>query len=167
MSQLYRKYHWVGEKKGSAALESHFEDFASLTLAMLADNPDIKVDCIVCNKENVRSHLRTDGNKIYNYMCRLVIPDHVRSEPSFRFHPDRRSIKVESGRSLPDYLEMVLGFDLNSPVRLIYEPLESTYNRSLHFVDWMAHCVWKKYEDKSSPAFDKLHSSINVRRLFF
>lgn len=167
MSELYRKYEWTSERKASDAVESQLMDFAERVLAMLAANPDVKIDCIVCKKENVQPHIRDDENKIYNYMCKLIIPDHVRGEPFFRFHPDKRAIKVESGRSLPHYLEMVLGFDLNSPVRLIYEPQESTFNRSLHFVDWMAHCVWRKYEDANSPAFDRLYPAINVRRLFF
>ena len=74
---------------------------------------------------------------------------------------------MESGRSLPDYLEMVLGFEHQSAVELKYEPLESTNNRSLHFADWMANLVWRKFENGQSPAFDTLEPDIRVRKLYF
>ena len=66
MSDLYRKYGWISEKKASDATESQLVDFAEMVLAMVAANPDIKVDCIVCKKENVQAHIRDDENKIYN-----------------------------------------------------------------------------------------------------
>jgi len=167
MTSLYRKYGWTSEKKASDALESQREDFADLVVVMLQSHPGIKVDCIVTKKENVQPHIRSDGNKIYNYMCKLVVPEHVKNEPVYHFHPDKRSIKVESGHSLPHYLDMVLGFEHDSPVQLQYRPLESTHNRSLQFVDWMANCVWRKFENGSSPAFDKMSAMIRVRRLYF
>ncbi len=167
MTEMYRAYGWLGEKKAADTIDSQQLDFAHRTINMLQAHPRIKIDCIVTQKENVQPHIRLDGNKIYNYMCKLVIPEHVQTEPFFYFHPDKRSIRVDSGRSLPDYLEMVLGFDYDSSVELRYEPLESTNNRSLHFVDWMANCVWRKFENNHSPAFDLLEHSIRVRRLFF
>jgi hypothetical protein len=167
MSSLYRKYGWSVEKKASDAQDSQREEFADLVVAMLKLHPEIKIDCIVTKKENVQPHIRLDGNKIYNYMCRLVIPEYVKNETSFHFCPDKRSIKVESGHSLPHYLDMVLGFEYNSPVELKYCPLESTHNRSLQFVDWMANCVWRKFENGNSSAFDKMSAFIRVRKLYF
>jgi len=167
MTVLYRKYGWTAEKKASDVLDSQREDFADLVIQMLKLHPQIKIDCIITKKENVQPHIRMDGNKIYNYMCRLVMPEHVKNEVSFHFYPDKRSIKVESGHSLPDYLDMVLGFEYNSPVKLIYQPTESTNCRSLQFVDWMANCVWRKFENGTSPAFDKMSSAIRVRKLYF
>jgi hypothetical protein len=111
MTCLYRKYGWVAEKKAADATDSQRDDFADITITMLKTNPKIQIDCIVVKKENVQAHIRSDGNKLYNYMCKLVIPEHVKDETSFHFYPDKRSIKLESGHSLPHYLEMVLGFD--------------------------------------------------------
>lgn len=167
LTSLYRKYGWSSEKKASDAVDSQREDFANLVVQMLKDHPEIKIDCIVVKKENVQPHLRLDGNKIYNYMCRLVLPEYVKNESSFYFCPDKRSIKVESGYSLPHYLEMILSFDYNSPVQLHYCPLESTNNRNLQFVDWVANCVWRKFENGHSSAFDKMSAAIRVRRLYF
>jgi len=79
----------------------------------LARNPDIEIWAITVKKENVQEHIRKDPNKLYNYMIGLVLLDRIRQKPVVTFIPDKRSIKVESGNSLVDYLQIKLWFDLN------------------------------------------------------
>lgn len=164
---LYAKHGWTHEKKASTANPDQKLEFATAVENLVAAHPNIKIDCIIVKKENVQPHIRNDPNKLYNYMCKLVVCDHVKNEPEFKFIPDKRSIKVESGNSLSDYLQTVLWFDLKSKTKLINNPQESHTNYNLQFVDWVAHIVWSHYEDGHTPAFAQLSRSIKVRPLFF
>jgi hypothetical protein len=148
---MYKKYGWLSEKKASSASPSQKMEFAQALVALLTAHPEIKIDCIVVKKENVRSHIRSDGNKLYNYMCRLVVCDHVSSRATIQFIPDKRSIKVESGNSLSDYLQTVLWFDCGTATQLVNNPQESHGNYNLQFTDWIAHCVWAHFEDGNQP----------------
>jgi hypothetical protein len=167
IADMYKKYGWSSEKKCSAASPAQKLEFALKAVGMLGTHKDIRIDCIVAKKENVQAHIREDANKLYNYMCRLVIPEYVKGELKFEFLPDKRSIKVKSGNSLSDYLQTVLWFDHSLTTKLINNPQESDKNYNLQFVDWMAHCVWSHFEDGETNVFDKLSPAIKVRKLFF
>jgi len=167
IADMYKHYGWVPEMKCSAATPVQKMDFASRAVAMLSANKGVQIDCIVVNKQNVQAHIRADPNKLYNYMCRCVIPDHVKSELEFEFVPDKRSIKVKSGNSLADYLQIVLWFDCGFATKLISNPQESHRNYNLQFTDWIAHCIWAHFERGEKVVFGKLSPMIKVRRLFF
>ena len=143
-------------------------EFANGVAQLCRQFPDVKIDCIITKKENVQPHIRTDGNKLYNYMCRLVVAESMAGGPDFDFIPDKRSIKVECGSSLSDYLQTVLWFDdAGSKTTLRNRPGESDKMFNLQFTDWVAHCVWKHFEDQQSDPFKILNQVIRVRRLFF
>ena len=153
--------------KCSAATPVQKMDFVSRAVAMLNANKEVRIDCIVANKQNVQAHIRTDPNKLYNYMCRCVIPDYVKGELEFEFVPDKRSIKVRSGNSLADYLQIVLWFEYGLATKLINSPQESDKNYNLQFMDWIAHCVWAHFERGEEDVFTKLSPAIKIRHLFF
>src|SRR5882724_11104030 len=108
IADLYKKYGWREEMKASLAVESQKLEFSFAVNQMLLSHPKIKIDCIVAKKENVKTHIRADANKLYNYMCKLVMIEYVKQVPQFVFIPDKRSIKVVSGNSLSDYLQIHL-----------------------------------------------------------
>lgn len=167
MIDLYNKYGWKSEKKGAEASQNQKLEFATALNQMLASCPQIKIDCIVVKKENVQAHIRQDPNKLYNYMCKLVVVDHVDGTDRIEFVPDKRSIKVESGNSLSDYLQTVLWFDCNSKARLINNPKESHKCYSLQVVDWIANSVWSHYEDGETTVFNQIRQRMKIRPLFF
>jgi hypothetical protein len=167
IAEMYRKYGWVSEMKASSASPTQEMEFAEKAVEILTAHKNIKIDCIVAKKEKVQQHIRCDSNKVYNYMCKLVIPDYVQSERQIEFIPDKRSIKVKSGNSLSDYLQTVLWFDFSAKTKLVNHPQESDRNYNLQFVDWMAHCVWSHFEDGEQDVFAKLRPSIKVRKLYF
>ena len=134
---------------------------------MLKRHPNIKVDVIVANKENVQTHIRSDANKLYNYMSSLVIPDYVGKETEIEFIPDKRSIKVSSGNSLVDYLQVKLWFELGFETAIKYNPSESHSSYNLQFIDWIAHCIWLKFENAEPGPFNMLKPFTNIRHLFF
>lgn len=167
IADMYKKYGWTLEMKASAASAIQKMEFSLGAVAMLKTHKDIQIDCIVAKKENVQAHIRDDSNKLYNYMCGLVIPDYVKGELEFEFLPDKRSIKVQSGNSLSDYLQTVLWFEHSLTTKLINHPLESDKNYNLQFVDWIAHCVWSHFEKGETTIFSALQPAIKIRRLFF
>lgn len=164
---LYSKYKWAREKKCSSASEAQKIEFATKAAQLRREFPEVIIDCIVVKKENVRPHIRSDANKLYNYMCRLIIVDRMAGAPNFVFIPDKRSIKVECGNSLSDYLQTVLWFDCEATTILTNQPGESHRIYNLQFADWVAHCIWKHFEDGSSGAYQILKPAIHLRTLFF
>lgn len=167
ISAMHKKYGWKDEKKASDASPQQKMELAQSVVGLLAAHNDIKIDCIVVRKEKVQAHIRADSNKLYNYMCKLVVCDYVTLEPEIQFIPDKRSIKVESGNSLSDYLQTVLWFECNVKTKIVNKPQESFLNYNLQFIDWVAHCVWSSFEDNETAISSKLLPSIKVRRLYF
>jgi hypothetical protein len=167
IADLYKKYGWRNEKKASGASDHQKIEFAKKLVGMMEAGPEIKIDCIVVKKENVLSHITADSNKLYNYMCKLVVIDYVQNETEFEFIPDKRTIKVESGNSLSDYLQTVLWFETTSRAKLKNLPEESHGNYNLQFVDWVANIVWSYYEDGKSDPFNEIVKRVKIRKLFF
>jgi len=164
---LYNKYRWSGEKKAGSATISQKIQFCKKAATMLQKNNEIKIDVIIVNKVNVQSHIQSDPNKLYNYMAGLVIPHYVGERKSVEFIPDKRSVKVKSGNSLTDYIQVKLWFDHNCETKIINNPCESHKNYNLQFVDWTAHCAWWKFEDSVEEPFNILSPHVNTRKLFF
>lgn len=86
-------------------------EFAEAAHAMCAKHPDIHLHAIVVDKQKVQAHIRSDSNKLYNYMIGLSLLDRMSQYSSVTMIPDPRSIKVKSGNSLHDYLLTRLWFD--------------------------------------------------------
>ncbi len=167
ISQLYDKYHWASEKKAADASIDQKLDFCDRAKALLVKHPDIKLDVITVNKANVQAHIRKDPNKLYNYMLGLIIPDYVTKETRFTLVPDERSLKVKSQNSLKDYIQTKLWFDVGCGTTVIYQPGISSQDYTLQFVDWIAHCIWKGYEDGDKSFREVLGPVTNLRNLFF
>lgn len=63
------------EKKWALMDGAERKHFAHLLKAMCEQHNDIHLIAIVVKKENVLGHIRSDGNKLYNYMIRLALLD--------------------------------------------------------------------------------------------
>jgi hypothetical protein len=164
---LYKKFGWTKEKKASDVTLNQKIIFSTKAAELLRNNKEIKIDVITVKKENVEEHIRTDSNKLYNYMVSLVVPEYVTTYEKVDFIPDERSIKVKSGNSLADYLQVKLWFDCKCKTILINKPTVSRLNYNLQFVDWVSNCVWINFEDKISQPFTILSPFIKHRPLFF
>jgi uncharacterized protein DUF3800 len=167
MIDMYDKYGWLSEKKASDSTENQKLEFAKAVNTMLETRTDIKIDCIIVKKEKVQPHITKDPNKLYNFMCKLVVVDYVKSLSEFEFIPDKRTIKVESGNSLSDYLQTELWFECGSKAKLLNRPQESHRNYNLQFIDWIANCVWSHFEDSENNVFHQISKNIRIRQLFF
>ncbi len=79
-------------------------------------------------------------------MLGLLLPQRIRRYPNITLLPDERSIKVKSGNSLIDYLQIKVWFDLKSKTKIQCDPLESSKALNVQFADYIANIVWNKYE---------------------
>ncbi len=120
-----RKRSTSNELKGADLSESECIDFANKVVKLLKQNPQIKIFAITVYKRNVAKHIRKDPNKLYNYMVGLALLNRVKKQKEIMFTPDARSIKVQSGNSLVEYLQTEIWFKLNSNTEIINNPRES------------------------------------------
>jgi hypothetical protein len=140
------------------ALEAH---------KMCNKHSNIYLKAIVVKKENVQEHIRNDGNKLYNYMIRIMLLDFMSKCDVVKFIPDPRSIKVKSGNSLHDYLQTELWFTKNSSTNLITEPCDSKRSLGLQFTDMLAGIVQSRFERNNRENFQLLQQKISIKHLFF
>ncbi len=155
------------ELKGKDLTGSQLEEFASKVGGLVQAHDQLKLLAITVQKDNVQPHTREDPNKLYNYMIRLCLLDHLRGQTEAAIIPDPRSIKVASGNSMVDYLQTTLWFDLSSQTRLFHYPVESGKSNNLQLVDVVSHVVWSHHEDRQSTAYKLLAPHMVCKHLFF
>ena len=167
--KMYKKFGWNPkvEKKWSQMNVEERNYFALKAKELREKHPDIKYFSMTAKKANVQPHIRHDPNKLYNYMTGLLLLEEMSHFPSARFYPDPRSVKVESGNSMHDYLQTQLWFEKGSATMLTTIPAESSSNLNVQFSDMLSGVVQGHFEDGNSSPWHILASSINVRRLFF
>ncbi|MBW2014488.1 MAG: DUF3800 domain-containing protein [Deltaproteobacteria bacterium] len=140
---------------------------ANKIVNLLDNHPGIEAFAITVYKKNVEDHIRRDANKLYNYMTSLVLLDKIKDKPNITFIPDKRSIKVQSGNSLVDYLQTKLMFEFNSKTIIENEPQESHKVLNLQLVHFITNFIWKKYEDNHYPEYNILKQKVQLTHLFF
>lgn len=170
IKKLYTKFNWPTniEKKWADMTLVERVCFAQKANELRAKHPnDIRYISITVNKQNVQPHIRTDANKLYNYMIGLSLLDEMRNHSNIIFIPDPRSIKVESGNSLHDYLQTKLWFELNTKTLLETKPCDSATCRNVQFSDMLSGIVQGHFEDGNSRPWAELRTNISYKTLFF
>jgi len=80
---------------------------------------------------------------------------------------DPRSIKVETGNSLPDYLQIGLWFDVGCKTALRTQPLESRQSLGIQFTDMLCGCVQTGFEDGNYKYLKIISPCLIHKRLYF
>ncbi len=98
---FYKKFNFNAELEIKASqLKSHHKEFiCKETVKMLLKYPALQLGAITVKKQNVARHLRSDGNKLYNYMIGLSALEEVEDHLTCKLTRDNRSVKVASGNS--------------------------------------------------------------------
>jgi len=166
---LYTKHNWPTkeERKWSDMSAAARSDFAGQARKMCEENDDIHLHAIVVYKPNVEPHIRADENKLYNYMIRLCLLDRMCGYDAVTFAPDKRSIRVESGRSLHDYLQMEMWFTKKVKTQLQTAPLESHTSKAVQFADMLAGVVQARFERGVMADFQTILPKMTLAKLFF
>ena len=166
---LYGKFGWnpANEKKWADMSGSARTEFATRAREMCDKHTDISLHAITVRKERVMAHIRNDPNKLYNYMIRLSLLNFMAEHDLVTLIPDPRSIKVQSGNSLHDYLQIELWFTRQAETVLVTLPQDSQHCLGLQFADMLAGLVQSHYEDGERPNFSTLCPRIQLVRLYF
>lgn len=170
ITDLYKKFHWnpSSEKKWSCMNECERITFAEKAKHLQSSHRnDIKFLSITVKKEKVMPHIRSDANKLYNYMIGLSLLDEMKNHNAVNFTPDPRSVKIQSGNSLHDYLQTKLWFENNAKTILTTSPCDSAKNRNIQFADMLSGLVQNHFEDSNSQPFHKMRHNISHKKLFF
>lgn len=170
IKKLYEKFKWPTdiEKKWADMSTDERVWFARKAKELQAQHPaDIHYISITVKKENVQAHIRTDPNKLYNFMISLSLLNEMSKHSEVIFVPDPRSIKVESGNSLHDYLQTQLWFEKQTTTKLITQPSDSASSRNVQFADMLSGVVQGHFEDGNSHPWAELRNSISYKTLFF
>lgn len=142
-------------------------DFATRAAQLSEGRSGVSFHAITIYKPNIEEHIRTDGNKLYNYMIGLLFLRQLQKYDAVTFIPDERSVKVSSGNSLHDYIQTKLWFDKGAATILETRPGDSAKFRSLQFDDMLAGCVQDQFEDAKNRPFDRIRSELAIKRLYF
>ncbi|MFA5182414.1 MAG: DUF3800 domain-containing protein [Syntrophales bacterium] len=162
-----RKQPTSVELKGKDLSKNEKDKFIAKTVNLLRLQSLIQISVITVTKQNVKDHIRSDANKLYNYMVNFAILDKIKSFSVVNFIPDPRTIKVASGNSLVDYLQTQLWFELNVSTTLIHSPMESKANLNLQFIDFISHIFWRRYEYNEYKYYRSIKPFVSEKHLFF
>ena len=162
-----KKQTTSAELKGPDLIAKDRVFIAKKVVNLLTNHPSIEAFAITAYKKKVADHIRRDANKLYNYMISLVLLDRIKDKPNITFIPDERSIKVQSGNSLVDYLQTKLMFDFDSKTIMKNNPQASYKVLNLQLVHFISNFVWKKYEDNHSLEYNILKQKVQFTHLFF
>lgn len=168
IKKLYGKFSWdtAKEKKWSEMRQEEKNHFALEAQKLVVKHPDIRYWAMVVKKENVLPHIRGDANKLYNYMIKLLLTEEMSRYGKVRFIPDPRTLKVESGNSLHDYLQSELWFEKQVSTVLTTAPADSSSNKNIQFADMLSGVVQHHFEDARSEAFNKIKAKLTVKKLY-
>lgn len=169
IKKLYTKFHWntKTEKKWSEMTINEKKYFAELAFSLVEKNSDVQYFSITVYKPNVQQHIRTDSNKLYNYMISLMINHHMAKYKEIVFNYDQRTLKVKSGNSLYDYLITELWFKHNAQTTVRNYPTDSASNKGVQFADMLSGMVQHHFEDSKSEPYQILSKYIASKTLFF
>lgn len=168
--KLYKQFKWSTqkEKKWSDLNIEQRNAFAEKAAELTQRFPgQIAYRSITVKKEKVLEHIRSDPNKLYNYMIKCSLTDEMARHESVNLIPDPRTIKVESGNSLHDYLQTTLWFDKRAKTTLTTSPMDSAKALNVQFTDMLAGVVQGHFEDGNSSAWKILSSHLEAQTLFF
>jgi len=166
---FYDRWKWdtKREKKWTEMHKKARSTFSkeALNLAKHA-NLEINYKAIVVKKENVNRSYKSDNNKLYNYMLKILLLEEMTSHKSVSLIPDSRPLKINDELSLHHYLEMML-YEKEADTKLETISQNSKSNLCLQFVDMLAGVIQVHFENGESIYFNELSSNIEIKRLFF
>lgn len=164
---LYEAGHWdkTREKKWVEMPCSSRETFAKAAGKFSLKHAGVEYRAIVVCKNRVKPELRSDSNKLYNWMLKLLLLDKIAQHSHVTLIPDPRTVKVANGRMLDHYMEMML-YERSATTQLEVTPLDSKRCLNLQFVDMLAGVVQSHFELNNSSYWNELQHHIYLERLF-
>lgn len=169
VKKIYDYHRWSAKKevKWTDLDDTSRLAFAQHAKTMVENNPSIKLFAITANKHKVQDHIRTDENKLFNYMVKLAFIDEISRYDQVILFPDERGIKVVTEKQMEEYLQTELIAYENSPSLLKVKPQDSQHNKTLQFSDYLAGLIQGNFQDNDTVPWDYLSANIVHKKLFF
>lgn len=166
---MYKASRWDTrrERKWTDASEPSRMHFARQAAQLISRHPDITYHAMVAFKPNVPLHIRNDASKLYNFMLKELLVEKMATCEVAHLIPDHRSVKVESGNSLHDYLQTALWFEANAPTELRTTHTDSRHCRGLQFADFMAGAVNASFEHSRPQYLAVPGLEVNISTMYF
>lgn len=167
--KIYKKYKFdpSEEAKGSHLTNEQREYIANQILSLVRANPDIHICSITVRKDKVTEAMRRDCNLLYNYMMKISVLDKIDTFESVELLRDNKTVKIQSGNSLINYLQTTLTFEYTSSTVIIDKPSDSKKFLCLMLTDWLNNFVFSHYEKNRSTEFLILSPILKNQVLFF
>jgi transposase len=170
MKELYKKTKTATNQEVKwAKLTSDQRKWIAEKLAKFKEKlgSDVQFFCISVEKEKVKEHIRKDPNKLYNYMIKLLLSQELARFKEVSLNLDQRSIKVESGNSLHDYLQTSIWFDQGAETKLETKQCDSKHHLGVQLADILSGIVQIHFEDRKSDVFRIIAVHSVVKQLYF
>lgn len=138
-------------------------------LQKLSELDDLKVLCIILNKQKVYVDLQNQKNYLYNYTANILLDrlhkKGVIDDGSIELYIDRKDTKKSLAENFVNYLESSMvkrnGKRMKVALHASYE------NRSIQAVDFVSWAIFRKYEQNDYEYYDLIKDKIVDERLLF
>lgn len=173
VKSLYKRHKWDSKTEMKWTYMDHRArlDFANLTVRLLENHPNIRLQAAVLNKPLVYGHLRLDEPLLYNFLVKEGFLGHMATHQNLTLIPDPKSIAPKSGSPLHTYLRQSLfdlAFQTGVPVtQLGYKELDSASCKELQFADMLAGAIQLHYAGVCSEYFEILEPKLYIKEMFF
>ena len=163
---LKKKHKRLGE------LHAYHADDITRTrmLQKINELDDLKVLCVVLNKEKVYIDLRNQKNYLYNYTANVLLDrlhssGAIKDDEPIHLFIDRKDTKKKLRENFTNYLtsEMV-----NRGRKHFIVALHTSHdNKSLQAVDFISWAIFRKYEMGDYEFYELIKNRITDERLLF
>lgn len=128
------------EIKGASLRNARAKSITRKIINLLEWNNDMVIGAVTVKNINVPPRLLGTANDdvLYNHLVKIGLCDTLKNLNKVNIIPDRRSVPSGSQNSCSDLLKDQLWLELNSNVKINYEPEESHNKGGLMFIDWIA-----------------------------
>jgi len=139
-------------------------------LKQISEISDLKVICIILNKEKVYVDLRNQKNYLYNYTANILLErlhksDALGPDESIHLFVDRKDTKKRLRENFINYLTKSMKERHNGLFKI--ELHSSHENKSLQAVDFISWAVFRKYEKGDYEFYEIIKNKIMEEKLLF
>lgn len=161
---LKQKHKKLGE------LHAYHADGVTRTrmLQKLSEINDLRILCIILNKEKVYIDLQNQKNYLYNYTANILLErlhkKGVIDGGNVELHIDRKDTKKSITENFLNYLENSMtkrGSDMKVTMHTSHE------NKSIQAVDFLSWAIFRKYELGDFEYYELIKEKIIDERLLF
>jgi hypothetical protein len=174
LERVVRKI-WKPLKKSHQQLgELHAYHATAVTktrmLQKLSELEDLKVLCIVLNKQKVYVDLQNQKNYLYNYTANILLDrlhkkGVIDGEHDIELFIDRKDTKKSLRENFINYLDSAMSE--RKAGKLSISLHSSNENKSIQAVDFISWAIFRKYERGDFEYYELIKNKIEDERLLF